>query len=91
MDELKRLREEITSIDDEMAALFARRMAVSSQIASCKIRMGKAVYDPVREAENLEKAKTRVPEEIAGLYRDFLQNCMDLSKEYQKMKTEENA
>jgi len=80
------LRQEITAVDDEMAKLFVRRMAVSKDIADYKEANGLPTYDPKREQENLEKAKVRVPEELGGLYRKFLQMNMDLSKEYQNLK-----
>lgn len=85
MDELEALRAEITAIDDEMAALFVRRMTVSSGIAAYKEAHGLPVYDPVREKENLDRAKERVPAELQELYRAFLQENMDLSKQYQQM------
>ena len=89
MKELRELREEITAVDLEMAALFEKRMAVSQEIAAYKKEHGLPVYDAAREQENLKAAETRVPEEMVPLYRRFLQMNMDLSKEYQQKKQEE--
>jgi len=83
MKDLQELRKEINQIDDDMAALFVKRMAVSKEIASVKEENGLPVYDPKREQKNLEKASSRVPEELIPYYRDFLQKNMDLSKDYQ--------
>lgn len=85
-EDLTVLRTEITEIDDEMAALFARRMAVSASIADYKKAHGLPTFDPKRERENLEKAKTRVAPELQELYREFLQKNMDLSKAYQEIR-----
>ena len=84
MASLEELRKEITAIDDEMAALFVKRMQVSSDIAAVKKANGLPVFDPAREEENLSKAGSRVPEDLSAYYRDFLRECMELSKAYQR-------
>ena len=86
LEDLTELRLEISAVDDAMAALFVKRMEVSEKIAAYKEANGLPTYDPKREQENLKKAKTRVPEELRELYRKFLQESMNLSKEYQEMK-----
>lgn len=54
MDELTRLREEIDSIDKELASLFERRMEVSARIGEVKRIMGSCILDAEREKEVME-------------------------------------
>lgn len=56
------LRGEIDGIDDEIARLFARRMAIIDGIAQAKRRRGSPVSDPARERATL----SRVAEKIGG-------------------------
>ena len=46
---LDHLRFEIDKIDDEIAPLLARRMALAAQIAAAKRETGTPVFQPARE------------------------------------------
>ena len=50
---LEILRIEIDLIDDEIAALLNRRMALSASVAKAKMESGGPVHCPAREAEIL--------------------------------------
>ena len=56
------LRGKIDGIDDEIARLFARRMAIIEDIAQAKRRKGAPVSDPARERATL----SRVAEKVGG-------------------------
>ncbi|MBQ9320961.1 MAG: prephenate dehydratase [Eubacterium sp.] len=62
MDELIRLRDEIDVTDKEIVRLFEKRMRLVEDVAQYKIRTGKKVLDPGREADKLaalgERAST---------------------------------
>ncbi len=58
MDELLKLRNEIDAIDEEIVALFEKRMAVSEDVAKYKRKIGKAVLDPGREAQKIQKVRS---------------------------------
>ena len=47
--ELTDLRREMDAIDRELLALFARRMALSGEIAGLKKAAALPVFDPARE------------------------------------------
>ena len=52
--DLNELRNEINSIDDEILALFLRRMDVAAQVADYKRENCLPIYQPQREQEILE-------------------------------------
>lgn len=54
-EELKKLRDDLDSIDRELMALVARRMAVVSNIRQVKAETGKAVFDRKREQAVFER------------------------------------
>ena len=58
MDDLKKLRDEIDVTDKEIVRLFERRMRLVEDVAQYKIRTGKKVLDPGREAEKLKTLGT---------------------------------
>lgn len=49
MVDLQKLRTEIDAIDQEIVALFERRMQISKQVAEFKLETGKKVFDKERE------------------------------------------
>ena len=80
--DLDECRREINEIDEELVALFVRRMAVSADIAAVKRAQGKPVYDPARE----EVVLTRVAD-MAGVPGEYARTryteIMRLSRAYQ--------
>ena len=66
--ELHEIREEIRQIDEEMAELFVRRMEAVRKVAAYKNQRGLPVLDREQEAR---------------VYREFLQETMDISKRWQ--------
>lgn len=84
MNDLETARAEIDRIDDEMAALFERRMHVCDQIADYKKRRGLPVHDPVREAAVMDARRRALAcAELAPYYAEFLQAVFALSRRYQ--------
>lgn len=85
MDEkvLLQAREEIGSIDAEMAALFCRRMQAVRRVAAYKKDTGMPVFDGARERALIERNCALVEEEFKESYLRFLQHELQLSREYQ--------
>ncbi len=54
-EELKKLRDDLDSIDRELMELVARRMSVVSEIRRVKTETGKAVFDRTREQAVFER------------------------------------
>ena len=85
MDEkvLLQAREEIGSIDAEMAALFCRRMQAVGRVAAYKKDTGMPVLDGARERALIERNCALVQEAYRDSYLQFLQHVLQLSREYQ--------
>ena len=85
MDQLQQARARIDEIDAQMAALFEERMHAVGQVAQYKQRTGKAVFDPAREKQVLERGTARIEdEELRPYYHQFLEDTMSVSRAYQK-------
>lgn len=85
MDKLQEARKTISQIDQEMAQLFVRRMEAAVQVAEYKKERGLPIFDGAREKEILEKGAARVSDPVLREhYVRFLQNNMDVSKDYQR-------
>ena len=85
MNELERARNEISSIDREMAELFERRMKMSAVIGQYKYENALPVRDAKREQLLTEKNLSYIQNsEIKPYYTEFLGQIIDLSCEYQQ-------
>ena len=85
MEELTAAREIIDACDREMAALFEKRMAAAKSIALYKIEHGLPICVPEREQAVLKKNTALIHDaELHGYYIQFLQQIMDISKNYQE-------
>ena len=60
MASLEELRGELDRLDEQIIALYERRMEVCSCVADYKIKNGRKVYDRQREQEKLAKAASQV-------------------------------
>lgn len=78
------LRSEIDLIDQDIAALFNRRMALSLDIARIKENLNLPVRDERREAAVLSRARDSSPEELADYTERLFALMMKLSGEYQR-------
>lgn len=80
---LEEIRKEISAINDEMLALFVRRMELSAQVAQYKIANGLPTLDRKREEAILQKVADNTDEEFRQYALKFFREVMDISKEYQ--------
>lgn len=86
MDKLLNARNEIDSIDAQMAELFCRRMKASAEVAKYKQENGLAVFDAKREEEVINKNAQRVEDDtLKSYYISYIKNLMNLSKNYQHL------
>lgn len=92
MDErLDEARRSINAIDRQMAELFEERMKAVSMVAAYKMSHDMPVFDAAREKEVIERNLSYIQnEDIRSYYKEFLQNTMEVSKEYQKQLIKEN-
>ena len=86
MNEMQEARDRICEIDKEMASLFVKRMECAEVIANYKSRQGLQIFDAKRESELLQRNLNYVDRlELRPYYKQFMQNTMDVSKNYQSM------
>ncbi len=81
---LEVIRKEISEINDEMLALFVKRMELSAQVALYKKANGLPTLDRKREEAILQKVADSTEEEYRQYALEFFRNMMNLSKEYQE-------
>lgn len=81
--DLKECREEINKIDDQMKALFLRRMEVVSEVAKYKIENSMPIFDASREASMKERLSADTGD-MKQYYLAFLEEMLVQSKNYQK-------
>ncbi len=81
--ELSELRKQIDSIDEELVALFKKRMNISAQVAEYKKQTGMNVLDSSRERALLGKVSELSGEEFEEYTRTLYATILDLSRSYQ--------
>lgn len=81
--DLTQCREEINKIDDQMKALFLRRMEVVSEVAKYKIENNMPIFDANREASMKERLSSDTGD-MKDYYLAFLEEMLVQSKNYQK-------
>ena len=80
---LEEIRKDISAINDEMLALFVKRMELSAQVAQYKKANGLPTLDRKREEAILQRVADSTDEEFRGYAIRFFKYIMDLGKEYQ--------
>ena len=81
--ELNDLRKEIDAIDEELVALFARRMNVSARIAGVKKEKSLPIFVPAREREKLVQVAQMAGPDLARDTQVLYSMLFELSRGYQ--------
>ena len=81
--DIQELRGRIDKIDDELVALFLRRMEVSAQIGAYKKERGLPIFVPEREQEKLADVAAKAGPEMAGYIKRLYDAIFTLSRDYQ--------
>lgn len=81
--DIQELRGQIDKIDDELVALFLRRMEVSAQIGAYKKERGLPIFVPEREQEKLADVAAKAGPEMAGYVKRLYDAIFTLSRDYQ--------
>ena len=85
MTELEKARKTINEVDLEMAKLFEKRMDAATKVAEYKMETGMQVYDAAREDDLVRRNAGYINNiEYKSYYINFIRNCMDISKNYQR-------
>lgn len=82
--DIQNLRSQIDDIDEEITALFCKRMALSAQVAQYKQERGLPILAPQREKEVLEGVRQRSGQELGPYAAALYEKIMELSRQYQK-------
>lgn len=83
MRELKDIRTDINTVDEQIRDLFLRRMELALEVAETKAQTNDKILKPEREAEIIEARSEGMPEELRLKYIALLQSMMRASREYQ--------
>ena len=84
MEDIQSLRQEIDQIDQEIVALFNKRLAVAYKVAQYKKEHQLNILDQKREDELLEKIKNLSQKEYVEETLKLYENILVISKDYQK-------
>ncbi len=83
-DSIHDLRQQIDQVDQDMTALFEKRMSLALAIARYKAKEHLPVYDHQREQQVIEKNIGYLSDpDLAAELEDFYQKLMDISKDIQ--------
>ena len=81
--DLKDLREQIDSIDNEIVRLFQERMKVAAGVAEYKKANGKAILDKARERQKLNDIVEKTDEDFKSYMHVLYSLIFELSRSYQ--------
>ena len=86
IDEIKQLRKKIDSINDQLLNLLSKRGDLVLQIAEIKHRIGREMFDPEREAQQLEEIVDKNPgpfsnATIKRLFTEFFRANLELQRD----------
>ena len=83
MMDITSLRDEISQIDQELVALFVKRMHVAARIATYKKEKMLPIFDGSREQQVLERVMNQVEPEMSDYAKTLYQTLFELSRDYQ--------
>lgn len=87
MDELKKYRQSIDEIDEQILVLYLKRMEVSHQIGILKKELNLPVCDKKRESEIISSLSNKIEDsKLRMLYIDLLKLIIEQSKKIQEDK-----
>lgn len=82
--DLLALRDEIDQIDNEITALYQKRMQLTAEVAEYKISTGKKVFDKERECSKLENLTGLVQDHfLKNGIRELFEHIMSISRKRQ--------
>ena len=81
--DLKELRGQIDSIDEQLVRLFTQRMDVSAKIAACKKENNMPIFVPAREREKLASVAQLAGLDMENYTKVLYSMLFELSRSYQ--------
>ena len=89
--DLKDLRSQIDSVDDELVRLFGARMEIAAQIADYKKQNHLPILVPAREREKLQDVAKKAGPDMANYTRVLYSMLFELSRSYQSKRNDERS
>lgn len=89
MADLKDIRVQLDSLDDELVKLFLKRMSLSGQVAEIKIRDNLPLLHKGREDEIIERLTNGLNKDDAEYVRDLYLEIFNISRKKQSRMMEE--
>ncbi|MBR4026595.1 MAG: prephenate dehydratase [Lachnospiraceae bacterium] len=84
MQDLLKLRDEIDKIDNEIVALYEKRMKIAEGVAKFKIETGKKVFDKEREVSKLNTLSAKATSEFTKIgILELFEQIMAMSRKRQ--------
>lgn len=84
MKDLETCRKEIDEIDQQMIALFEKRMNVAKDVITYKLAHNMEIFQSHRELQVIEKNTKRIHnDDLKDYAKTFIQDMMNISKSYQ--------
>lgn len=82
-EEIRKLRDEIDSLDSELLSLVNRRAAIAKRVG--EVKQGGPAYRPEREAEILRRVAAANPgplpaERVTGIFREVISACRGMEQ-----------
>ena len=87
--ELKDIRDQIDSIDDELVGLFKKRMELSAKVADYKKANNMPIHVPSREREILQDVAQKAGADMSNYARVLYSMIFELSRSYQRKRNNE--
>jgi len=84
MKDIKNIRAEIDTIDQELAQLFRRRLEIVGEVAESKHARGAPISDPARERDILSRVTAEVGPEYENGARLFFSTLFGITKARQR-------
>lgn len=81
--DLNKIRQEINSIDDEISALFEKRMLLAKDVAEYKRQNDMAVYDRRRERDIINRISSQVSDDLSSYAKILYSTLFQVSRSYQ--------
>jgi chorismate mutase/prephenate dehydratase len=81
--DLDSLRRQLNQLDEQLVALYCRRMEIVGQVAQYKIENGLPVFQPEREQQVLDRVEKTAGEPYGEGARMLYTTLMDISKSHQ--------
>ena len=89
--DLKNIRDQIDSVDDQLVKLFLQRMELSAQVADYKKAQNMPIHVPAREREILKTVAEKAGPEMANYTRVLYSMLFELSRSYQSKRNTDST